>query len=74
MTVIRKIVLESNDDMIDKILEKLHNECDHWANELLVNAGLDDLEWDEYEKYESKLVKEIFNDVMARMIFDSKAE
>lgn len=74
MTIVRKITLEANDDMIDSILEELKNECDYWAENLLEKAGLDDLEWDEYEEYESKLAKEIFNDVMARMIFDSKAE
>ncbi|MBR6298126.1 MAG: hypothetical protein IKR34_02660 [Candidatus Gastranaerophilales bacterium] len=74
MTIIRKIVLEANDDMIDEIIEELQNECDYWARNLLEKAGLDDLEWDEYVEYKDKLAKEIFDDVMTRLNFDSKAE
>lgn len=74
MTITRKIVLEANDDMIDEIIEELQNECDYWARNLLEKAGLDDLEWDEYVEYKDKLAKEIFDDVMTRLNFDSKAE
>lgn len=74
MTIIRKIVLEANDDMIDEIIEELQNECESKAEELLENAGLDGLEWDEYEEYRDKLTDEIFDDVMARLIFESKAK
>ena len=74
MTITRKIVLEANDDMIDDIIEELQNECDSWARYLLENAGLDDLEWDAYVVYKDKLAKEIFDDVMTRLNFESKAE
>lgn len=75
MTITRKIVLEANDDMIDNILEELHNECDYWARDLLDNAGLGDyLEWDEYKEYKDKLAKEILDDVIARLNFENKAE
>lgn len=74
MTITRKIVLEANDDMIDEIIEELQNECESKAEKLLENAGLDDLEWDEYEEYRDKLTDEIFDDVMARLIFKSKAK
>lgn len=74
MTIIRKIVLEANDDMIDNILKELHNECDYWATDLLDNAGLDDLERDEYVEHKDKLAKEILDDVIARLNFESKAE
>lgn len=74
MIITRKIVLEANDDMIDEIIEELQNECDSWARHLLDNAGLDDLEWDEYVEHKDKLAKEIFDDVMTRLNFDSKAE
>ena len=60
--------------MIDEIIEELQNECDYWARNLLEKAGLDDLEWDEYVEYKDKLAKEIFDDVMTRLNFDSKAE
>lgn len=79
MIVTRKIVLEANDDMIDNILEELQNGCESWAEILLEKAGLDDLEWDEYEEYKEKLTDEIFDDVVARLNFNrlnfnSKAE
>lgn len=78
MTITRKIVLEANDDMIDEIIEELQNECESKAEKLLENAGLDDLEWDEYEEYRDKLTDEIFDDVMTRLnfnrYFNSKAE
>lgn len=75
MTITRKIVLEANDDMIDNILEELHNECDYWARDLLDNAGLGDyLDWDEYKEYKDKLAEEIFDDVIARLNFENKAE
>lgn len=74
MTITRKIVLETNDDMIDNILEELHNECDYWARDLLDNAGLDDLEWNEYVEYKDKLIKEILDDVITRLNFENKAE
>ena len=73
MTVIRKIVLEATDDMIDNIIEELQNECECWAENLLEKAGLDDLEWDEYEEYKERLTKEIFDDVVTRLNFESKA-
>lgn len=72
MIITRKIVLEANDDMIDEIIEELQNECDYWAKDLLEKAGLDDLELDEYEEYRKKLVKEIFDDVVTRLNFESK--
>ena len=79
MIITRKIVLESDDDMINNIIEELQNECESWANILLEKAGLDDLEWDEYIEYKDKLAKEIFDDVMIRLNFNrlnfnSKAE
>ena len=74
MIITRKIVLEANDDMIDEIIEELQNECESWAEKLLENAGLDDLEWDEYEEYKERLTDEIFDDVMTRLNFESKAE
>lgn len=75
MTIIRKIVLEATDDMIDEIIEELQNECESWAEKLLENAGLDDgIEWDEYEEYKERLAKEIFDDVVTRLNFESKAE
>lgn len=74
MTITRKIVLEANDDVIDEILEELQNECECWAEKMLENAGLDDLEWDEYEVYKEKLTKEIFDDVVTRLNFENKAE
>lgn len=75
MTITRKIVLEANADMIDNILEELHNECDYWARDLLDNAGLGDhLEWDEYKEYKDKLAKEILDDVITRLNFENKAE
>lgn len=74
MTITRKIVLEATDDMIDNIIEELKNECDYWAREMLEDAGLDDLEWDEYIEYVEKLTKEIFDDVLTRLIFESKAK
>ena len=72
MTITRRIVLEANDDMIDKIIAELQNECESWANTLLDNAGVDDLEWDEYVEYRDKLTDEIFDDVMARLNFNGK--
>jgi hypothetical protein len=72
MTVAIKIVLEADDDMIDEIIEELHNECDYWARNLLEKAGLDDLEWDEYVGCKDKLAKEIFDDVVDKLIFDRK--
>ncbi len=74
MTITRRIVLEANDDMIDDILEELQNDCDYWARNLLDNAGLDNLELDEYEEYRDKLAKEIFDDVVTRLNFESKAK
>ena len=74
MTIVRKITLEANDDMIDSIIEELQNECESWAEKLLENAGLDDLEYDEYKKYRDKLTDEIFDDVITKLIFNSKAE
>lgn len=74
MTITRTFTLEANDDMIDEIIEQLQNECDYWARNLLDNAGLDDLELDEYVAYKDKLAKEIFDDVMTRLNFESKAE
>ena len=79
MIITKKIVLEANDDMIDEIIEELQNDCESWAEKLLENAGLDDLEYDEYEEYKERLTDEIFDDVMAklnfnRLNFNSKAE
>ena len=74
MTITRTFTLEANDDMIDNIIEELRNECESWAEDLLDKTGLDDLEWDEYKEYKKKLTKEIFDDVVTRLIFESKAE
>ena len=68
MTITKTVTLETNDDMINDILEELQNECESWANILLDGAGVE-LEWDEYKEYRRKLTKEIFDDVVDNLIF-----
>ena len=70
MTITKTFTLKADDDMIDNIIGELLNECDNCASDLL--AGLDFDEMTEYLDYRRKLTKEIFDDVVDKLIFDRK--
>lgn len=73
MTITKTVTLETDEDMINDIIEELQNECESWATLLLEKTNFD-FGLDEYIDYRRELTKEIFDDVVARLVFDSKAE
>ena len=73
MTITKTVTLETDDEMIDDIIEELQGECEHWATILLDKTNFD-FDPHEYSDYHRKITKEIFDDVVARLIFESEAE
>lgn len=73
MTITKTFTLETNEDMINSIIDELRNDCESWATILLEKTNID-FGLDEYLDYRRKLTKEIFEDVVTKLIFDSKAE
>lgn len=73
MTITKTFTLEADENMIDDIIEELQNNCEYYAQKILEDTDFN-YRMEEYLEYKQKLGKEIFNDVVTRLVFDSKAE
>lgn len=73
MTITKTFTLETNEDIINSIIDELRNDCESWATTLLEKTNIG-FGLDEYLDYRRKLTKEIFEDVVTKLIFDNKAE
>lgn len=56
---------------IDNLIDRLKSDCADTAGYLLGDLPLDN---EEYFKYVEELAKELFDDVVTKLIFDNKAE
>ena len=67
--IITKTYTIDTTNEIDKLIDRLKSDCENTAGKLLCDLPLDE---EEYFKYEDELTKEIFDDIVTRLIFDSK--
>lgn len=71
MTITKTFTLEADEDMIDTILKGLQDTCEDWAVNLLDGTDFE-FGMSEYMEYKRKLTKEIFEDVVTKLISDKK--
>jgi hypothetical protein len=70
MTITKTFTIDTTEE-IDTLIDRLKLDCEGTAEDLIQELPLDNKE---YFKYKNELSKELFEDVVAKLIFDSKAE
>ena len=70
MTITKTFTIDTTEE-IDNLIDRLKLDCEDTAEDLIQELPLDNKE---YFKYKNELAKELFEDVVAKLIFDSKAE
>jgi len=70
MTITRTFTIDTTGEA-DRLIDRLKFDCADTAANLLMDLPFDD---EDYLKHKDELAKELFEDVVTKLIFDSKAE
>ena len=70
MTITKTFTIDTTGEA-DRLIDRLKFDCTDTAANLLADLPFDD---EDYLKHKDELAKELFEDVVAKLIFDSKAE